>query len=584
MQAVFDSAVMPREQVFFARRRGRDYMMRSEKRDGYRYGGSSSNGKKPKKRRRAGFFYIFLTLILSILFWPIGMILMWRRRLRWKLTTKLLTSIVTLALCVLLYGFALTYPTQDPKLMRIQDSANDFLDNAFVKSGDAFSAICDKAGELGETVSDLGDAAGRWTMVRLADGVDAAVEWTSGARQTVSGWFDRKDTPVEPDVSLSPTEEAEITAEPTVSAAPTATIRPTATPAATDEPIPSKTPSATKAPAATVQALTSAEATARAVATEAPTDKPTQTPTGAPTKAPTGEPAQASTAEPTENPTAKPTPEPTEKPTPEPTEAPVLTEDLLPKPAGEAVVYYNASGVNYHMRSSCKNMSTAKAGTLADAVERGLRRCKNCQSPDASILDAEHVVWTDEAMVFHLSDECGRFSGMWSLKTLEDALSEGYEPCPDCNAGLYMTALGLAVPTPTPEPTPTPAPTTVVPSTTLKPAGEAMVYHSSNGSYYHRHSVCQSMTGSDPYTFRECVEDGYKWCRRCGAPEPELLDEHCLWLDEANIAHTSDECASFDGEWTLISRDEALAEGYVGCPDCGADEYLVPNSIVDYGE
>ena len=100
MQAVFDSAVMPRERVFFARRRGRDYMMRSEKRDGYRYGGSSSNGKKPKKRRRAGFFYIFFTLILSILFWPIGMILMWRRRLRWKLTTKLLTSIVTLALCV----------------------------------------------------------------------------------------------------------------------------------------------------------------------------------------------------------------------------------------------------------------------------------------------------------------------------------------------------------------------------------------------------------------------------------------------------------------------------------------------------
>ena len=264
MQAVFDSAVMPRERVFFARRRGRDYMMRSEKRDGYRYGGSSSNGKKPKKRRRAGFFYIFLTLILSILFWPIGMILMWRRRLRWKLTTKLLTSIVTLALCVLLYGFALTYPTQDPKLMRIQDSANDFLDNAFVKSGDAFSAICDKAGELGETVSDLGDAAGRWTMVRLADGVDAAVEWTSGARQTVSGWFDRKDAPVDPDVSLSPTEEAEITAEPTVSAAPTATIRPTATPAATDEPVPSKTPDATEAPAATARALTSAEALPRA--------------------------------------------------------------------------------------------------------------------------------------------------------------------------------------------------------------------------------------------------------------------------------------------------------------------------------
>ena len=62
------------------------------------------------------------------------------------------------------------------------------------------------------------------------------------------------------------------------------------------------------------------------------------------------------------------------------------------------------------------------------------------------------------------------------------------------------------------------------------------------------------------------------------------MDEHCLWLDENGLCHTSDECAEFSGSWTLIPRDEALEAGHTGCTACGADEYLVPGTIVDYPE
>ena len=84
---------------YFARRNSRGYMMRSEKRNGYNYGGSSFGSQPPKrKRKRAGFFYSFFTLLLSLLLWPVGMIMLWKRKLRWSIGSKLLTSIITLFL------------------------------------------------------------------------------------------------------------------------------------------------------------------------------------------------------------------------------------------------------------------------------------------------------------------------------------------------------------------------------------------------------------------------------------------------------------------------------------------------------
>ena len=44
-----------------------------------------------------------------------------------------------------------------------------------------------------------------------------------------------------------------------------------------------------------------------------------------------------------------------------------------------------------------------------------------------------------------------------------------------------------------------------------------------------------------------------------------------------DLAYRSDP-GEFKGSFTLILRDDALEQGKAGCPECGADEYLVPNT------
>ena len=106
-------ATMEGGRLMFARRHGRDYMMRSEKRPSY--GGASGRGRPPKRRRRrGGVLYTLWTVLASVLLWPVGMVLLWRRRLRWQVTTKLLMSIITLFICVVAYGFALDVYKRQP--------------------------------------------------------------------------------------------------------------------------------------------------------------------------------------------------------------------------------------------------------------------------------------------------------------------------------------------------------------------------------------------------------------------------------------------------------------------------------------
>ena len=52
----------------FARRGGRNYMMRSEKRPSY----NSAPRPRPVRKRRTHHGYLVLTLLVSILLWPVG--------------------------------------------------------------------------------------------------------------------------------------------------------------------------------------------------------------------------------------------------------------------------------------------------------------------------------------------------------------------------------------------------------------------------------------------------------------------------------------------------------------------------------
>ncbi len=201
----------------FARRHGRDYMMRSEKRAAY---SSSSGGRKSGRgRRRGGFFYSLLTLLLSVLIWPIGMILLWRRRLNWSVSTKLLTTIITLFICITMVGYGLTVQTDNAQITKVQDTVNDFLDNSADYIGSGAAAVSNGASQVWDTATDLADAAGRAAMVSAADVIDQGVTLAEDARESISGLLSSDDDDED--------EAAEPTAEPTEAAS----LEPTEVPA-----------------------------------------------------------------------------------------------------------------------------------------------------------------------------------------------------------------------------------------------------------------------------------------------------------------------------------------------------------------
>lgn len=612
----------------FSRRRSRGYMMRSEKRTPHQ--ASGSGGKRPRRRKKkAGFFYVLLTLLLSLILWPVGMCMLWRRKVRWIISSKLLTTIITLFLSVTMFGYALTVQTDNVQFTKAQDRINDFIDNGAVYISQGYTAICDGAVQVANSAADLGDAAGRLSMAYLADGMERGAELTQSAISAVSDLF-AQDAP---------------TASPAATDAPTdvPTETPSATDASTDAPeataevspevtgegilpltVPEITPDPNSAQPIGNGTLNRDGTFTEATATPDPTDAPTDVPTSAPSASPEA----SASADPTRTPDPTSTPEPTD--TPEPSPSPEVDASLMPVPAKEAVVYYTSNGKYYHMATTCKGMSGAKAHTLEEAVARKLNRCKTCGSPDASILKAENPVWTDEAGLFHLTAACEHFTGTWSLMELDEALASGYTPCEDCDAVAFMEACGRSVPTtsaqpaaesapteaptveptvepteeptdaptaepseeptaePTEEPTeaPTHEPSIVTPTRALKPAGEALVYHTSSGGWYHTIANCSKMTGAKLYPLSECVEGSkvYKRCRKCNAPLPEYVKEYCLWMDEQSVCHTTDECPSFTGQWTLIPRDEALEAGHTGCIVCAANEYLQPNTTMNYIE
>ena len=125
-----------------------------------------------------------------------------------------------------------------------------------------------------------------------------------------------------------------------------------------------------------------------------------------------------------------------------------------------------------------------------------------------------------------------------------------------------------------------PAPKVVSPSRALKPASEAVVYFFDASKGYHLAPECKGMSGAPAHTLAEAVEAGKHACGNCNPPDESLIGLPVLWLDAEGLCHTSDDCAKFQGQYKLIARDDALAQGLSGCKDCGADEYLVPGTVL----
>lgn len=621
-------------------------MMRSEKR-GRGSSSSSPSGRPPKRRRRrAGFFYKLFMMLLLIVLWPFGLLMLWQRKLRWNVGTKLLTSVVTLFACVVLFGFALTADTGNPTYTQIQDSVNSFLDEAADWMVETGNVVGEKAKFVYESAGEFGDSL--WVFGRevLANGIDEGVQLANSVKDKFAKPAAETDAP-----TTETTDEPSIKPAATASASPKASKAPAKTPAVSAAPTdeasaaPEDEASNTPAPEATLKVelpvvvslpdLTAGDSTEEPA--EEPTDAPTEEPTAAPTEEPTDAPTDEPTGEPTDAPTEAPTDEPTNAPTDEPTVKPAVSaDDALPvyipqaapnasagkpiaegilntdgtleaaalsgeeanaasnlyrlKPAALATVYFNSNGKTYHYTTKCGKMNRAEEHVLGDAAETRHQRCTLCETPDKSILDESYIVWLDEDNIAHMSDECADFEGRWTLQTVAQANEDGRSGCTTCGADAYLAAVmngediqltwdegsfaGEAA---------VPAAGSITPEIALKPAAQATVYHSSNGKWYHTFTRCQNMTGGKAYALEDCV-DGFKTCTKCGAPSPDFIGKPCLWQDESKLCHTTDECADFKGQYTLILRDDALAQEMSGCTLCGADQYLIKGTSVHYLE
>ena len=248
------------------------------------------------------------------------------------------------------------------------------------------------------------------------------------------------------------------------------------------------------------------------------------------------------TPEPTEAPTPEPTAEPTEAPTEEPTAEPAQAASVeeTEAPAAEAPAE----------TASTEEESEIKVTHMPELVS-GEPTETPTEEPTAAPTEAPTEVPTEEP-------------------TAEPTEAPTEEPTTEPTAE------------PTEKPTPEPTPEVVVPATALKSAGRAMLYVGDDSAVYHLKADCTALTGSSRVSeFEDCVLT-MQPCGECGAPAAELADLPCLWKDENDLCHTADTCASFQGAWTLISRDEALAATLLPCSECGADEYLLPGTEIDY--
>lgn len=555
----------------FARRGGRNYMMRSEKRPSYNH---VHKPKKYKRRTRVG--YLLLTLLVSILVWPVGLFLIWNRRLRCTVGAKLLWSVVTLAISCGLVIALLTVPTGNAQFQRFQDDANDFIATVGTDAKLAWETFSDRAQDAFVNMKTVGCSTGNFLLNKLADGIDAGVDAASNVRSWVDGLLPDAQTTepdadatetdaatTEPDAATTETDAAttEPSAQPSEEATlpPVAAVEPDASAASVNEPEATGEVSATQTPATDAGSDTgstparlaaSGLALARAVLPASDTPAPTASiePSAQPTSAVQTDstpaassvadaeatpaassvadaeatPAASSVADAEATPAASSvadaeiTPAPGAQATPQPTGDAQSTQSPQPtlKPAGQFTVYHTDGGSWYHTTANCSGMRGAQAYTLAESVADGFAPCSRCGAPAAEAVDAQNMVWLDDSSVWHVSDECEAFSGAATLTALSEATADGLTPCEACGADALapVGAQGQSTADPAADE-----------AALLELAKDVTVYFYDGSIGYHMESSCYGMSGAPARTLYEAIQAGKNRCSRCQPPTLEDL-------------------------------------------------------------
>lgn len=573
MQAVVQSAA--RESFHFAA--GRSYMMRSEKREGASSSHRSPDpSKRPprKRKRKAGFFYKLFTMILLLLVWPLGLLLLWRRKLRWSAITKLLTSIVTLAACIVLLGFALTVNTGNPNYTRVQDQINSALDAAADNLLHIGAIASDQAEIMLERMEDVADAIWESSKVDLSYGIDAGVALGQRAKHTIGGWLNALDR------EASGTQETiEPSAEASISPDPTAAVTPKPTAAPTPEPTEAAHPFRVK-PAAEATVYYNAGGKCYHMASACGSMQTSAAHT-------LGE----TLNENNHRCSVCGTPEKS-----------ILDE--------EYIVWVDENGIA-HLSDQCGDFA-GKWSLLpaAEAVESDMLSCESCEAdlylaalasgaeiqllPEATAEPTEQPTAeptseptaepTEQPTSAPTSEPTSALEAETAAPlTIEAVVPVSEAPVQTVSAAPAQTSSPASSAAAEATPTASAAPEAewILPNVMLKPVAEATVYHSMEGRLYHSFNRCGSMIGGGAYNLAECAETHGR-CKACGAPDAALIGTPCLWMDQNNLCHTSDACEAFVGQYRLILREDALDQGRIGCAECGGDEYLIPNTKIDF--
>ncbi|MEF9974033.1 MAG: hypothetical protein RR893_08915 [Clostridia bacterium] len=473
--------------MFFARGGDQDYMMRSEKRPGQRPSGEGLPPRRRRKKPQHHVLYACLTLLLLVALYPIGLILLWVRKLRWSVGTKLLVSLVTGVIFFVLLAFALTTPIDNPMVTKWQQDTRGGLshvvdvtrdainngdrikENLVVHTPKALTMLKDLTLETAKQVVPAVQKNVQAVITRgPAAGLNAAkVLVQAGHVLTTEGRI----LPIElgePRKEILPTPTGEPETQPTGELVTDPTGEPETQPSGepSGEPTTEPTTAPAIAPVTVPKPVTGESLAATPIVTLSPTAEAGPEATGGVSPEPI---KQIATPKP-ETSVREPEPPvmhtnavletplavlPTSSPVPTPTPTPAPTPIILPKPGdfSKITVYYYDESKGYHARPSCGNMHGAPAHTLGEAALTGKKACSACKPPQAALLEAALPVWCGTDDVFHIDGACPALTEKWVGRPFEEAwLEDSMTGCPLCGAALYVEDRKR-----TPEPTPVPA-------------------------------------------------------------------------------------------------------------------------------
>ena len=167
MQATYRAGYLRRGNEFnkgnHVNMKKKDTMERSEKRSPYdSYDSEKMNNRN--KRPKASVGFVFLTFVLLLLLFPVGIFFLWSGKIRWSAGTKVFITLITGIIFTGLMILAINYDTGNPRITEIQKEArvvlekvDKFTQNTFQKTSDWGNEVYSKAEEEAEKVYDIWD-------------------------------------------------------------------------------------------------------------------------------------------------------------------------------------------------------------------------------------------------------------------------------------------------------------------------------------------------------------------------------------------------------------------------------------------